>query len=1380
MSLFHSFSLSGVWRLGLFCSALMGLASGAHAAGSALDQREWRLIETNNEETSGTPPSLARYAFDGNANTFWRTRWRTSASKSDHPHYLIIDLGKLYVLDSLKVLPRQDSSNGRIRAFEFYVAPTLAALQSGQGLALTGNLANSKAEQTLAFPPRTGRYVKWVALSEHDEKTPATTEDFDTALAELNILGTPMITAATPGVVLYKDFSDEPLGAYNVAILRDRWSPAEPRTLRTQSKTQQYRRLSVITEEGTANKLWRMVYPAGAQGTQQGVFFDVGLPRATEYYVAFRLKLAQDFDFVKGGRLPGILGHAEGSTYDSICTRPEPNSWMLTHAAFAEAGTMRNKAHFATAAGACGDSLGWNIGTGTDYTLQRDRWYTIELRTKLNTVGRRDGILQAWVDGVSVFERQGRVFRTSEDLQLDTFRFWTMFSGRDSSAAPNVAQTAYFDDIVVSSRPVTTPANEAPLVSLSAVADRAQAPGKVTLTATVSDVENGPLDVTLKRDVVLASRLGVGSGTYTYTDNALAAGTYTYEVNVTDTVTGYTTTERRTVIINAAPNAMPSFTSFAVTPAKATAPATVTLKAQVSDADGAADIVRVDFYRQGNDTALATDTSADTDGNYTHTVSSLAAGSYTYYAKVFDKAAATAISANSTVTVSAPPPPNAAPRITSFTANPTNTTAPATVTLTAQASDADGAADIARVEFYRQGNDTALASDTSADSSGNYTHTLSNLAAGSYTYYARVVDKAATAATSANVTVTVTVPDANNQAPTSATITGGIPRSGILKKIEAPEDTSKLPFGFAPATLTITAAISDPDNNIRRLQAYANGKPLGAAVQVSGNSPYTLTLPDLAAGIYQLRVVATDAGNATVTSNEIVIPVLAADPEPMSDWQARISGSVGEIYRVNLNAELNSRLASARAGDVIIVANGTYDNWNIRMETRGTASAPILIVPESRHGVTFRGTGTHFRWSRAEHVWLAGFRFEDVGAVAFEFRRAHNNRMTDNICMECGGAIANRIVYLADGASKNRIDHNVFIRPRSFSIVGLIVRGEALISENRVDHNVFRHDAKNPGASDGRIPLQFGQGSSPSLSGGRTSTVIEYNFFEDYFEQVINSKSSGDIMRYNIVYNSIHVDDAEGISVRMGRDKLIEGNLLINRMDAMGIRGSNHRVINNIIIGSKRYNIAITDGTASNDCNPVNSYGVKHDEEKYKDSCWSAARNTLIAYNSIFTARSSEARSGTAIHVGQDRSDNDKVPVQIPPKGIWIVGNYLSAHGGNDDLVVVDTTTDSTRPNDAVTDFYIGYNLYDTRHGGRAGRTGIAPVLVNANTAGTRLGIAPEVYQDKGIKLGDVPPLFNPMPADYKPYSTTLEDFRPKLREDTTKPDIGAWESSVP
>jgi beta-galactosidase len=91
------------------------------AHGKALPRKGWKILYVDSEENFAEG-DLAENAIDGDADTFWHTLW--SAPHPSHPHTLVVDLGAAREISGVRLLPRQDSPNGRIKDYKLYLSET--------------------------------------------------------------------------------------------------------------------------------------------------------------------------------------------------------------------------------------------------------------------------------------------------------------------------------------------------------------------------------------------------------------------------------------------------------------------------------------------------------------------------------------------------------------------------------------------------------------------------------------------------------------------------------------------------------------------------------------------------------------------------------------------------------------------------------------------------------------------------------------------------------------------------------------------------------------------------------------------------------------------------------------------------------------------------------------------------------------------------------------------------------------------------------------------------------------------------------------------------------------------------------------------------------
>ena len=369
-------------------------------------------------------------------------------------------------------------------------------------------------------------------------------------------------------------------------------------------------------------------------------------------------------------------------------------------------------------------------------------------------------------------------------------------------------------------------------VTAPAPGARYASPAKIVLTAEATSRERGRtvVRVEFREGVTL---LGTDSkAPYSFTWMNVRAGHYRITATAIDNRGDRETSRPVEVIVTGTTTNQPPVVSLTSPSANqvVTAPGTITLAANASDADGS--IAKVEFY-QGT-TLIGTATSAP----YTATWSNIPVGSYQITAKATDNLGAVTTSAAVPIIVDAPP----TAMLTSPAAG-TVAIAPASFALTATASSPSST--VTKLEFY-QGS-TLIGTVTSAP----YSVTWSNVPPGTYSLTVKATDALGVATTSPAVTVTVVA----NRPPQVA--------------LTSPSNGQ----GFnAPATITLTAAASDPDNNLATVAFYNGGTPLATLV----TPPFSFTWSNVSPGSYKLTAVATDALGAQTTSTSVTVTVAPA------------------------------------------------------------------------------------------------------------------------------------------------------------------------------------------------------------------------------------------------------------------------------------------------------------------------------------------------------------------------------------------------------------------------------------------------------------------------------------------------------------------------
>jgi endo-alpha-N-acetylgalactosaminidase len=141
-----------------------------------LPQSTMTVRYVDSQETAGEN-GVAGNVLDGNPATIWHTQWQ--AASPPPPHEIQLDLGAAYTVSCVHYLPRSDSPNGRVAAYEVYTSIDGVAWGTA---AVTGTWANTTAEKSACFTARAARYVRLRALSEVNGRA-------WTSAAELNVEG---------------------------------------------------------------------------------------------------------------------------------------------------------------------------------------------------------------------------------------------------------------------------------------------------------------------------------------------------------------------------------------------------------------------------------------------------------------------------------------------------------------------------------------------------------------------------------------------------------------------------------------------------------------------------------------------------------------------------------------------------------------------------------------------------------------------------------------------------------------------------------------------------------------------------------------------------------------------------------------------------------------------------------------------------------------------------------------------------------------------------------------------------------------------------------------------------------------------------------------
>jgi hypothetical protein len=208
-------------------------------------------------------------------------------------------------------------------------------------------------------------------------------------------------------------------------------------------------RVSIVEgSEAYKGKSLKVLYPKGKFGPEGGgaewiLKFDKSYQ---ELYCSYRIKFSKNFEFVKGGKIPGLAG-GKGNTGGHP---PNGKDGWSARMMWRMGGQIIQYLYHPEQAGKYGDDLKWTDESEFPLYFSPRRWYLVEHHIIMNTPGQHDGIIETWLDGKPALKKTGIRFRDIDSFAIDMFQFSTFFGGGDDSWSAVKDEYIYFDDFIIS------------------------------------------------------------------------------------------------------------------------------------------------------------------------------------------------------------------------------------------------------------------------------------------------------------------------------------------------------------------------------------------------------------------------------------------------------------------------------------------------------------------------------------------------------------------------------------------------------------------------------------------------------------------------------------------------------------------------------------------------------------------------------------------------------------------------------------------------------------------------------------------------------------------------------------------------------------------
>lgn len=366
-----------------------------------------------------------------------------------------------------------------------------------------------------------------------------------------------------------------------------------------------------------------------------------------------------------------------------------------------------------------------------------------------------------------------------------------------------------------------------------------------------------------------------------------------------------------------------------------------------------------------------------------------------------------------------------------------------------------------------------------------------------------------------------------------------------------------------------------------------------------------------------------------------------------------------------------SALKAARAGDIVTLKNGAWNDVKVVVNRGGEPGNPLVIRAETPGGVKLGGASS--LEINAAHVTVDGFWFHggaiSKGAV-IQFKSHHGVVRHTAITDYNPASFETEYYWVFFDGDDNRIER-CFFKGKNH-LQPLI--GNAIVDSRRnaVSHSYFKNVPYVAGANGREIIRVWGSGKLEERDEDGAYFTIEHNLFDradGEGTEIISLKSNRNVVRHNTV-----IATRGGINIRRGNFNTVEHNVVLGQgIDgAQGLRMSGRdNVVRGNFVSGCGYGIRVACGEfIANALTPSYVPDVKPNGRKTADvriPTYPQVRNLKLSNNVMVGI------SGPDLEVGSSYKNHWPESQQVLlPEGCVIENNrFVRPQGGKAVLVTV-------------------------------------------------------------------------------------------------------------
>lgn len=204
-------------------------------------------------------------------------------------------------------------------------------------------------------------------------------------------------------------------------------------------------RTRLVRSEARSKEVLEVIYPAGGFDASSALNWRARLPTPLRAVtLSYDVRFCPDFDFVEGGKLPGL-----GGGKLEIPSKPDGTNGWRARVMWRKGGAAVQYVYHMDMTTTYGQDFSWKID-GKPVHFVPGQWHRISYRVAMNGIGLKNGSIRTTFDGKEVFFKNDFRFTSSNSLMIDTLYFLTFFGGNSPSWAPKQNQCAQFDHLIIS------------------------------------------------------------------------------------------------------------------------------------------------------------------------------------------------------------------------------------------------------------------------------------------------------------------------------------------------------------------------------------------------------------------------------------------------------------------------------------------------------------------------------------------------------------------------------------------------------------------------------------------------------------------------------------------------------------------------------------------------------------------------------------------------------------------------------------------------------------------------------------------------------------------------------------------------------------------